>query len=254
MINVEYDELLSINFVSEKLSSKKEKTKKPALHTPYRDEIRLFSCIEQGDLKRLIKEIRSHADNGIFVGTMSSNSLMQRKYMAVSSITLATRYAIQGGLGEEEAYSFSDAFINTIDTLESDKQVMGCLLQKIYELTELVAKTKRNMKYSPHIRKCVTYINDHIEEKLTVAAVAKSVGLSPDYISHLFKKETGINLSAYILKSKMDAAKALLWDGVSSSEVCYTLGFCSQSHFIASFKKEFGKTPGEFSSQIAAKE
>lgn len=44
---------------------------------------------------------------------MSENSLMQRKYMAVSSITLATRYAIQGGLNEDEAYSFSDRFIKT---------------------------------------------------------------------------------------------------------------------------------------------
>lgn len=108
---MKYDELLSINFVPDELTDELNETS--AGHTPYRDEIRLFSCIEQGDVNRLIEEIKRHSDGGIFVGKMSENSLMQRKYMAVSSITLATRYAIQGGLNEDEAYSFSDRFIKT---------------------------------------------------------------------------------------------------------------------------------------------
>lgn len=247
---MKYDELLSINVVSDQICGSTDKTESHSAHTPYRDEIRLFSCIEQGNVNRLIEEIKRHANGGIFVGTMSENSLMQRKYMAVSSITLATRYAIQGGLREEEAYAYSDAFIKTIDTLNSDTQVMGKLLQKIYDLTELVAKAKYNTKHSPHIRKCITYIKEHIKEKLTVTVVAKQIHLSPDYLSHLFKEEMGINLSTYIRKCKMDTAKVFLWNGMSGSAVCYALGFRSQSHFIASFKKEFGKTPGEFSSQI----
>lgn len=251
VIYMKYDELLSINFVDDEIAGGSAQSS--FAHTPYRDEIRLFSCIEQGDLNRLISEIKRHADSGIFVGTMSESSLMQRKYMAVSSITLATRYAIQGGLGEEEAYSFSDKFIKTIDGLDSDTAVMGCLLQKIYELTELVAKAKHEMRFSPHVRKCVSYVNQNISEKITVCSVAKALDLSADYISHLFKKETGINLSAYILKSKLNAAKSLLWEGMSSTEVCFSLGFCSQSHFIAAFKKEFGKTPGEFSAAVKPK-
>ena len=43
----------------------------------------------------------------ITVGQMSDDELKQQKYMAVSFITLATRYAIQGGMNENNAYSFS---------------------------------------------------------------------------------------------------------------------------------------------------
>lgn len=160
---MKYDELLSINFVPDELTDELNETS--AGHTPYRDEIRLFSCIEQGDVNRLIEEIKRHSDGGIFVGKMSENSLMQRKYMAVSSITLATRYAIQGGLNEDEAYSFSDRFIKTIDNLESDAEVMGCLLKNIYSLTQNVAKSKRELKYSPHVRKCVSYISKNLNKK-----------------------------------------------------------------------------------------
>lgn len=251
--DMKYDELLSINFVSDHLSDSVIKEKSAGWHTPYRDEIRLFSCIEQGNVRRLIEEIKRHEGDGIFVGKMSENSLMQRKYMAVSSITLATRYAIQGGLNEEEAYLFSDRFIKSMDALESDTEVMGCLLKNIYALTENVARAKNELKFSPHIRRCVSYINKNMGKKITVNGVAGELGISADYLSHLFREETGQNLSAYILKRRLDTARALLWEGAKISEVCKALCFCSKSHFIAAFKKEYGMTPGDFSAAVKPK-
>ncbi|MBQ7100646.1 MAG: hypothetical protein IJN81_03365, partial [Clostridia bacterium] len=68
-------------------------------HTPYSAEIRLFSCIQQGDVASLLQQIKG-IDSLVVMGEMSDDELMQYKYMAVSTITLATRYAIQGGLNE----------------------------------------------------------------------------------------------------------------------------------------------------------
>ena len=65
--------------------------------TPYITEIMLYSCIQQGNLQELIKRI-GEIGSEIITGKMSENELMQYKYIAVSAITLATRYAIQGGL------------------------------------------------------------------------------------------------------------------------------------------------------------
>ncbi len=50
--------------------------------------------------------------------------------MAVSCITLATRYAIQGGINEADAYNFSDDFIRTMDTIENPMQIMEYLAEK----------------------------------------------------------------------------------------------------------------------------
>lgn len=86
--------------------SVKEETGHHALerlhHTPYRDEVRLFSCLQRGDLKKLIYELGQIGIQNITVGQMSENDLQQQKYMAVSFITLATRYAIQGGSGRKQ--------------------------------------------------------------------------------------------------------------------------------------------------------
>jgi len=240
-------ELLSIKILPEEITNSLYNQREAGIfHTPYKDEIRLFSCIKQGDLNRLIEEMKPLTANGIFVGKMSGDNIMQYRYMAVSCITLATRYAIQGGLDEMQAYNFSDDFIRTVDTLTTPNHILGYVSQKVIELTNLVKASYGKTIYSPHIRKCVEYINKNLHKKITVEELAAECLLSSDYLSYLFKKETGENLSRYILRQKLEAAKTLLWEGVESSKICYTLGFCSQSYFISVFKKEFGMTPREY--------
>ena len=178
-----YEELMSIKVIPKDIAKSQSKSLVNNLyHTPYKDEIRLFSCIKQGNLKKLIFEMTQLGIQNITVGQMSDDELKQQKYMAVSFITLATRYAIQGGMNEN----------------------------------------------------------------LTVNSVAKYSNLSSDYLSRIFKEEMGVNLSAYITHQKLEMSQTLLFEGYDSDNICYLLGFSSQSHYISLFKKEYGITPGEF--------
>lgn len=242
-----YDELLSINTIPKEIDkSLYEQLQRGLIHTSYRDEIRLFSCVKEGNPKKLLAQVQPLINNGIFVGEMSGNSLMQFKYIAVSTMALATRYAIQGGLNELEAYSFSDNFIRTIDDKESTTDIMIMLANKIMELTNMVKESRDKIVHSPHIRKAIAYINKNITKKITVKEISQHCGISADYLSHLFKKEIGDSLSNYILKQKLELAKTLLWEGADSKKISSSLGFCSQSHFISAFKKEYNMTPNEF--------
>lgn len=219
-------------------------------HTPYRDEVRLFSCLQHGDLKKLIYELGKIGIQNITVGQMSDNDLQQQKYMAVSFITLATRYAIQGGLSESKAYAYSDDFIRRIDTATNKRAVHASIMDGAIELTNMVSREQKDLTYSPHVRRCIAYINKNLDRKLTVSAVATQLSLSPDYLSHLFKCELGVNLSTYITTQKLTLAKTLLWEGYTAEQACYSLGFSSQSHFIALFKRQFGMTPREYTALL----
>ncbi len=214
-------------------------------HTPYSAEIRLFSCVQQGDIESLITQLEN-LDSIIVMGRMSNDELMQHKYMAVSTITLATRYAIQGGLNETKAYEFSDRAIKTIDKLTDKNEIFICLGNEIVKLTANVKKNKKQPEFSPHIRNCIKYINENLSQKISVSAIAKYCGISADYLSQIFKREIGENLSSYIVRQKLEKAKILLLKGVNEKEICFEVGFSSQAYFVTAFKRFYNITPSDY--------
>ncbi|MCI6537004.1 MAG: AraC family transcriptional regulator [Lachnospiraceae bacterium] len=91
------------------------------------------------------------------------------------------------------------------------------------------------------------YIKDHIEEDLTREEIANSFFMSKDYISHIFKKETGESLISAINEEKIRKAKEMLITSAASvSEIATNLGITNFSYFTRIFKKETGVSPQEF--------
>ena len=213
-------------------------------HTPYSTEIRLLSCVQQGDIDSLITQIKN-LNSIIIMGRMSDDELMQHKYMAVSTITLATRYAIQGGLKENRAYEFSDRAIKKIDRLTDKDEILTCAGQEIIKLTREVSKSKNQPEYSPHVRSCIRYINENLSRKISVTSAAEHCGISADYLSQIFKKEIGENLGSFILRQKLEKAKLLLLEGVSEKQICTEAGFSSRAYFVTAFKRFYKMTPSE---------
>ena len=213
--------------------------------TRYNTELKIFSCVQLGDLDQLMAEI-AKVNATIVAGNISDNPVTQYKYLAVSAITLATRYAIQGGLNEKTAYDYSDKAIMKTDSLTSAHEILNSLAYDIITLTNMVSENKLKPKQSPHIKKCVIYINDNIRQKITVKTLAEICGISPDYLSQIFKKEMGDNLSSYILTRKLEHSKELIAKGKSNREICETLNFSSPSYFVTAFKRKYHKTPSEY--------
>lgn len=214
-------------------------------HTRYTTEIKIFSCVQQGDINKLIKELKNISAL-VVTGKLSNDSVMQYRYLAVSTITLATRYAIQGGLNEKEAYDFSDRVIMLVDGMNSKVKILNLLAKEIINLTNMVHKSKLKPSQSPHVRKCICYINENINEKITVSMLSEICNISSDYLSQIFKEEMGENLSTYITKRKLEEAKEMLAKGKSNHEICEALGFSSVSHFITAFKRNYNMTPAEY--------
>ena len=63
----------------------------------------------------------------------------------------------------------------------------------------------------------------------------------------MFKKETGVSVSAYIREQKIEVAKNLLrYSDYSMIEIANRLSFSSQSHFIQQFRESVGMTPKKY--------
>ena len=91
------------------------------------------------------------------------------------------------------------------------------------------------------------YINENKNEKITLEKISSVCHISPGYFCKLFLKETGENFATYLLRVKIDSAKELLKSTDKTiTEIADILSFSDSAHFIRSFRKIEGITPGRY--------
>ena len=96
------------------------------------------------------------------------------------------------------------------------------------------------------INKVVSYINDNLEEDLTLERLAEVCFISKSYLSHQFKEYTGLTVFQFIIKKRLTVARNMIREGIPVMEACMRCGFNDYSNFHKAFRKEFGSSPKEF--------
>ncbi len=101
----------------------------------------------------------------------------------------------------------------------------------------------------------LAYINNHLEESITLDDLARVTGYSPFYLHRKLKKELNEPVGNFILKQKIQAAGYLLsFTDLPISNVRLLVGYENDSAFSRVFKKVKGTTPREFRRDHAMKE
>lgn len=205
----------------------------------------LMNCIKIGDKERLLGCYNLPRDGE--PGILSRNSpIRAHKNLMICSVTLATRAAIEGGLDSELAYTLSDLYIQEIEETHQIKDLVQLDIKMLCDFADRVKRHKEH-KYSKAVNKCQSYILNHLYEEITLAQLAEYVNLHPNYLSELFKKQTGTAISQYIQKEKIEEAKRLLASShYSILDIAGWLHFHDQSHFTRVFKKSEGITPKKY--------
>lgn len=130
--------------------------------------------------------------------------------------------------------------------LTATEQVLNWLSFFQEQLCTQLEERKKNYK-NPIVSNVQRYIAEHVEERLTLNDVASSFGVSPNYLSQLFKKYSEIGFSEYISQQKIALAKELMADGhLKIYEIAERLGFESAFYFSKVFKKVTGMAPRDY--------
>lgn len=124
----------------------------------------------------------------------------------------------------------------------SEEKLMNILNYILLELLNIIDFKSSN----PHIIKIIKYINNHINEPVSLSSVSKHINLSKEYIANIFKKETGKTVCEYINERKMLLAKDMIqYHNYSLNQISESLGYENYSYFSRVFKKFFGTSPKE---------
>lgn len=101
------------------------------------------------------------------------------------------------------------------------------------------------------IRRARHYVRDNLGDRMTLEEIAQHAGLSQHHFSRLFRAATGLTLTDYINRSRIEAARQLLLKADARvSEVAFEVGFQSLSQFNRSFLRITGRSPLDYRRQI----
>lgn len=223
-------------------------------HTAARVD-RLFECVSTGNVAMIIDVTMDNLQGGH--GIAVSDNLRNSKNMAIVGVTIVTRAAIKAGIHYELAYNLSDNYIKQIEFSNNDIELSDVYLKCTVTFTKLVESHLRDRKHSDsesdfYSYKAKTYISKHLSDPITVKEIADNLGITPNYLSAVFRKTENIPLTEYIAEEKINQAKRMLaYSGMSSAEIAFHLGFSSQSHFCKVFKQKTGVTPRKYYEQFS---
>ncbi|MEH7464755.1 AraC family transcriptional regulator [Bacillus thuringiensis] len=209
---------------------------------------KMFEAIKAGNKEDLLKNwsLFSHKTIAVFCAT---NELRNRKNQAIGGIAIATRYAIDGGLPSEIAFSLSELYIQNVEKLNNVNSILILVKEAFCTFTEHV-KTHRGRNYSKTIITCQNYISKNIYQEVSLKQLACITNKNSMYLSTLFKKEVGMTLGEYIHREKVEEAKKLLsLTNYSLLEISTLLNFNNQSYFTKIFKKYTEVTPKQYRNQ-----
>ena len=97
------------------------------------------------------------------------------------------------------------------------------------------------------VRRANRYIEEHLGSDVSLAGIGDWLGLSPAYLSRLYKDTAGISLNRYISDRRIRLAKKLLADeSMRMQTIAEKTGLRSASYFAHYFKKHTGYTPQEY--------
>ena len=97
------------------------------------------------------------------------------------------------------------------------------------------------------LRRVLDYIERHIEEEITVAALADLANLSAFHFTRMFTATLGVPPFRYVSRRRLEQAMAMLADGtLPLVEIAHRSGFAAQASFNRAFRRAVGMTPGEY--------
>ena len=119
------------------------------------------------------------------------------------------------------------------------------LLGLAYSAFGLIAREPGAQGEGPgYLARAMAYIRHNYPYEITVADVARQVGLSRSYLYKVFMAGRGVSPARYIADTRLEAAAGLLEQtDLTVTEVCYSVGYNLPAAFTKAFRKKYGVAP-----------
>jgi YesN/AraC family two-component response regulator len=179
---------------------------------------------------------------------------------SMENLVIKTTYAIDNNV---HLYTNMSTGHTTIDSSINCEVIFGCVQSQTLTdnadyltcITEqlLNANNRHQERYAyQSMWKIKNYIEQHLDEDLSLSYLARREFFNPSYLSRVFKQEIGFNMTEYILRQRIKQAESdLTYTDKQIQVIGFELGFNSAQYFNRLFKKMVGMTPGIYREMTA---
>lgn len=207
----------------------------------YTQENKMMSAVAAGDLDK-VKLMISMFSTHNFEQRLS-DSLRNTKNYCIIMNTLLRKAAENGGVHPVYIDKTSSKLAVKIEQLRNIDQAGDLMHEMIKSYCKLVKK-HTTKSYSLPVQRAITAIEYDLTADLGLASIAKMQDINASYLSTIFKKETGLTLTEYVNKKRMELAMKLLeTTRLQIQTIAQQCGILDVHYFSRMFKKHTGVTP-----------
>lgn len=214
-------------------------------HSPVENEMRFFECVAKGDVDGVKNSFTPLGSKGF--GILSDDIIRNLKYHLIITIAFVTRFCVWGGMEHETAYNLSDLYIKLADKASSIDTINKIHFDMTNDFTGRMKRISKGNVCSKPVVQCFEYVYTHLCQQIKIKDIAEELKLSVPYLSKVFHAETGMTLSKYIMKKRIETACQMLkYTEYKATDIGIYLSFNSHSHFIKAFRETNGMTPKQY--------
>ncbi len=214
------------------------------LESRYEGEKKLMQAVSQG-IAHKAEQMISNSSELMLEMRVEDPVRNMKNYVIVANVLL--RKAVeQGGVHPFYIDGVSSDFAKKVEKIKTVQEGVEMMHDMIYKYCALV-KNHSMKNYSLLVQKVITIIDSDLTADLSLHRQAEMLSVNASYLSTLFKKETGMTLTEYVAKKRVDHAAFLLAStNMQIQNIAQHCGIFDVNYFTKIFKKIKGKTPKEY--------
>lgn len=121
------------------------------------------------------------------------------------------------------------------------------LLFMVLGLEDSAARPRSDDSEHVLIRRAREFVDKNYSEQISLTVISGELGVSPHYLSHLFKNAEGHSLMRYVTRRRIGEAQSLLINSNDSiTSIAFQVGYNNSNHFHTIFHKMVGLTPQQY--------
>ncbi|OAS18525.1 AraC family transcriptional regulator [Paenibacillus oryzisoli] len=210
---------------------------------PLEIETHFENSLQLGDRDEAVRMMDEFAKS--MGAAIQKPELIQMSYYRLLTAAIRTAYML--GLDTVQLFGESneDPYLH-IRNMSTTYELNVWFKEQLVEPIVAYVHGKQHQEHEQLIAKVVRYMEENYHFDLSLDQCAQICGLSPQYLSKLFKKKKDVSFIEYLTKVRIEKSIELLrTTDLSVSDVAERVGY-QMKNFIRVFKKHMGVTPGQF--------